>query len=116
MEELKFEGTWTALVTPFTEEGKVDWEGLERNIEFQVSQGICGLVPTGTTGESPTLGWEEHNRIIEKVIKSAGKRCPVMAGTGSNRKPWQEPSTPSRQVRLPSSSLTVITTVPLPWN
>ena len=84
MEELKFEGTWTALVTPFTERGKVDWEGLERNIEFQVSQGICGLVPTGTTGESPTLGWEEHNRIIEKVIKSAGKRCPVMAGTGSN--------------------------------
>lgn len=84
MGELKFEGAWTALVTPFTKEGKTDWEGLERNIEFQISQGISGLLPTGTTGESPTLGWEEHNQVIEKAVKVARGRCPVMAGTGSN--------------------------------
>ena len=84
MEKLKFEGAWTALVTPFTKEGKIDWEGLERNIEFQISQGIRGLVPTGTTGESPTLRWEEHNQVMEKAVKVSGKRCPVMAGTGSN--------------------------------
>lgn len=84
MERLRFEGAWTALVTPFTEGGGIDWEGLEKNIEFQISQGIRGLVPTGTTGESPTLGWEEHNQVIERAVKMAGKRCPVMAGTGSN--------------------------------
>lgn len=84
MEQLRFEGAWTALVTPFTKEGNIDWEGLEKNIEFQVSQGIRGLVPTGTTGESPTLGWKEHNQVVEKAVKVAGKRCPVMAGTGSN--------------------------------
>ena len=84
MGQLRFEGVWTALVTPFTKEGKIDWEGLERNIEFQISQGIRGLAPTGTTGESPTLEWEEHNQVIEKAVKVAGKRCPVMAGTGSN--------------------------------
>lgn len=84
MKNLKFEGAWTALVTPFTEEGKVDWEGLEKNIEFQISQGISGVLPTGTTGESPTLGWEEHNQVIDKAVKAARKRCPVMAGTGSN--------------------------------
>ncbi len=84
MERLKFEETWAALITPFTPEGKINWEGLEKNIEFQISQGIRGLLPTGTTGESPTLGWEEHNQIIEKAVKIAGKRCPVMAGTGSN--------------------------------
>lgn len=84
MGELKFEGAWTALATPFTKEGKVDWEGLEKNLEFQISQGISGLLPTGTTGESPTLGWEEHYQVIEKAVKVAGGRCPVMAGTGSN--------------------------------
>ncbi len=84
MGKLKFEGAWTALVTPFTEEKKIDWQGLEQNIEFQVSQGVSGLVPTGTTGESPTLGWEEHNQVIEKAVEISGKRSSVMAGTGSN--------------------------------
>ena len=84
MERLKLEGAWTALATPFTKEGKLDWEGLERNIKFQISQGISGLVPTGTTGESPTLRWEEHNQVIEKVVQAARGRCPIMAGTGSN--------------------------------
>ena len=84
MERLKFEGAWTALATPFREDGKIDWEGFEKNVKFQISQGISGLVPTGTTGESPTLGWEEHNEVIAKTIQFAKKKCYVMAGTGSN--------------------------------
>ncbi|MCK4436511.1 4-hydroxy-tetrahydrodipicolinate synthase [bacterium] len=85
MERLKkFEGAWTALVTPFREDGKIDWEGFEKNIKFQTSRGISGLVPTGTTGESPTLGWEEHNLFTTKTIQFASKKCYVMAGTGSN--------------------------------
>ncbi len=96
MERLKkFEGAWTALVTPFREDGKIDWEGFEKNVKFQISQGISGLVPTGTTGESPTLGWEEHNLFTTKTIQFArpvrgsslngsSKKCYVMAGTGSN--------------------------------
>jgi len=77
-------GAWTALVTPMLDDGEVDWAGLARNVEFQIDQGIVGLLPTGTTGESPTLSWGEHNLVIEKVVEHAAGRCPVMAGTGSN--------------------------------
>ncbi|MCD5391105.1 4-hydroxy-tetrahydrodipicolinate synthase [candidate division NPL-UPA2 bacterium] len=84
MERLKFEGTWTALVTPLREDGKIDWEGFEKNVRFQISQGVSGLLPVGTTGESPTLGWEEHNEVIAKTIQFAKEKCYVMAGTGSN--------------------------------
>jgi len=80
----RFEGAWTALVTPFTPEGAVDWPGLERLVSFQVQQGITGLVPTGTTGESPTLDWREHNQVIETTIRLHGGKCFVLAGTGSN--------------------------------
>ncbi len=84
MERLKFNGAWTALVTPFTKSGEVDWKGLEASIEFQISQGITGVVPTGTTGESPTLSWDEHARVIDRVVDIARGRCKVIAGTGSN--------------------------------
>lgn len=77
-------GAWTALVTPMLPDGEVDWAGLRRNIEFQIDQGIDGLLPTGTTGESPTLSWGEHNLIIEKTVQFARGRCGVLAGTGSN--------------------------------
>ncbi|MGC8817315.1 MAG: 4-hydroxy-tetrahydrodipicolinate synthase [Candidatus Hadarchaeum sp.] len=79
-----FEGAYTAMVTPFDSEGKVDEEGLRENVRFQIKKGIHGLVPTGTTGESPTLSYEEHNRVIEIVVDEAGGRVPVLAGTGSN--------------------------------
>jgi len=78
-----FSGAITALVTPF-KNGKVDEEALRQLIEFQIESGINGLVPCGTTGESPTLSHEEHDRVIEITIDAAKKRVPVIAGTGSN--------------------------------
>ncbi len=79
----RFEGCWTAMVTPFTERGVLDLEGLRQNVTFQI-EGGAKLVPTGTTGESPTLEWKEHNQIIEETVKLAKGRTFVMAGTGSN--------------------------------
>jgi 4-hydroxy-tetrahydrodipicolinate synthase len=79
----RFEGCWTAMVTPFDRKGEVDFEGLERNIRFQIENG-ANLVPTGTTGESPTLDWREHDRVITKTAKLARGKAFVIAGTGSN--------------------------------
>jgi 4-hydroxy-tetrahydrodipicolinate synthase len=79
-----FTGTHTALVTPFTKDGKVDEPRLRQIVEQQIAAGLDGLVPCGTTGESPTLSHEEHNHVIELVVKFAAKRCKVIAGTGSN--------------------------------
>ncbi|MCJ7663864.1 MAG: 4-hydroxy-tetrahydrodipicolinate synthase, partial [Desulfobacterales bacterium] len=79
----RFEGCWTALITPFTEKGALDLEGLRKNVNFQI-EGGAKVIPTGTTGESPTVDWKEHNQIIEEVVKLAKGRTFVMAGTGSN--------------------------------
>jgi 4-hydroxy-tetrahydrodipicolinate synthase len=79
----RFEGCWTAMVTPLDEKGELDLDGLRKNTRFQISQG-AKLVPTGTTGESPTLDWEEHDIVIEEVIKLAKGETFIMAGTGSN--------------------------------
>jgi 4-hydroxy-tetrahydrodipicolinate synthase len=79
-----FTGAYTALVTPFTKAGAVDEPRLRELVENQVRNGIDGLVPCGTTGESPTLNHEEHNHVIELVVKFAAGRCKVIAGTGSN--------------------------------
>ena len=79
-----FTGTHTALVTPFTKDGQVDEARLRQLIEQQIVAGIDGLVPCGTTGESPTLSHEEHNHVIELVVRFAAGRCKVIAGTGSN--------------------------------
>ncbi|GAB6268990.1 MAG: 4-hydroxy-tetrahydrodipicolinate synthase [Smithella sp.] len=78
-----FRGAITALVTPF-KNGQVDEEALRNLIEFQIANGVDGLVPCGTTGESPTLSHDEHDRVIEMTIDAAKKRVPVIAGTGSN--------------------------------
>ncbi|MHC4519388.1 MAG: dihydrodipicolinate synthase family protein, partial [Planctomycetota bacterium] len=78
-----FAGAMVALITPFSE-GKVDFETLDELIDFQIDSGIDGLVPVGTTGESPTLSSTEHKQVIERVVKSAGGRVPVIAGAGSN--------------------------------
>jgi len=78
------ENTWTAIVTPFTSDNKVDLEGLNKNLNFQISEGIIGVVAVGTTGESPTLTWEEHNKIIDFSIKTCKNKIGVVAGTGSN--------------------------------
>jgi 4-hydroxy-tetrahydrodipicolinate synthase len=79
-----FTGTYTALVTPFTKEGAIDEPRLRQVVEQQIAAGIDGLVPCGTTGESPTLSHEEHNHVIDLVVRFAAKRCKVIAGTGSN--------------------------------
>jgi len=81
---MKLTGCYTAIVTPFTQTGAIDEVRLRELVEFQIAGGVTGIVPCGTTGESPTLDHHEHNHVIELVIQFAGKRCQVVAGTGSN--------------------------------
>jgi len=78
-----FAGLSVAIVTPF-KDGEVDYDRLKEQVEFQIESGITCLVPAGTTGESPTLTHEEHEKVIAEVIQAARGRCKVMAGTGSN--------------------------------
>ncbi|HMO52110.1 MAG TPA: 4-hydroxy-tetrahydrodipicolinate synthase [Kiritimatiellia bacterium] len=79
-----FEGTFTAIVTPFDRNGKVDYVRFRELIEFQIAGGVSGLVPVGTTGESPTLNYEEHQKVIEAAITHAKGRVKIIAGTGAN--------------------------------
>lgn len=76
-------GTFTALVTPFQGEA-VDYEGLGKLTDFQIENGITGILAVGTTGESPTLTWDEHNNVIEHIRLKTQGRCLCIAGTGSN--------------------------------
>ena len=78
-----FRGSITALITPF-KNGEVDEDAFQKLVEWQIQQGVHGLVPCGTTGESPSLNHEEHERVVEICVKVAGDRVPVIAGTGSN--------------------------------
>jgi 4-hydroxy-tetrahydrodipicolinate synthase len=78
-----FTGTYTAIVTPFRD-GKVDEPALERLVKAQIRGGVNGLVPVGTTGESPTLSFDEHIRVIERVVRLVDGRVKVLAGTGGN--------------------------------
>ncbi len=78
-----FAGMSVAIITPF-KDGEVDYEALRAQIEFQIQAGTVCLVPSGTTGESPTLSHEEHERVISAVVETARGRAKVMAGTGSN--------------------------------
>ena len=77
-------GALTALITPFDKNGNVAEKTLCDLVEWQVKQGINGLVPVGTTGESPTLSYQEHKRVIELCVRQVAKRVPVIAGAGSN--------------------------------
>src|SRR4030095_13911338 len=78
-----FTGTYTALVTPF-KNGQVDEPALERLIKAQIKGGVDGIVPVGTTGESPTLSYDEHIRVVELSVKFAAGKIKVLAGTGAN--------------------------------
>ncbi|MEX0318194.1 MAG: 4-hydroxy-tetrahydrodipicolinate synthase [Ruegeria sp.] len=78
-----FKGSMPALVTPFRN-GELDLETLKHLVEWQIGEGSTGLVPVGTTGESPTLTHEEHETVVEEVVKAAAGRVPVIAGAGSN--------------------------------
>ncbi|ATN33698.1 4-hydroxy-tetrahydrodipicolinate synthase [Rhizobium sp. ACO-34A] len=79
-----FQGSIPALVTPFTDTGAVDEAVFAAHVEWQIAEGSTGLVPVGTTGESPTLSHGEHKRVVELCVEVAAKRVPVIAGAGSN--------------------------------
>ena len=79
-----YQGSIPALVTPFTDQGAVDEEAFAAHVEWQIAEGSTGLVPVGTTGESPTLSHAEHKRVVELCVEVAKKRVPVIAGAGSN--------------------------------
>jgi len=79
-----FSGGYTALITPMNKNREIDYEGLQSLVEFQAENGISGILAVGTTGESATLTWDEHNRVIEKVHKHLGARGTTIGGTGSN--------------------------------
>lgn len=78
-----FQGSITAMITPF-KDGEIDWKAFDHLVEWQIAQGTHGLVPCGTTGESPTVSHDEHNAIIKRCVDVVKGRIPVLAGTGSN--------------------------------
>src|SRR4051795_2726549 len=78
-----FRGSFTALVTPFGN-GAIDEKAFRALVDWQITEGTHGLVPVGTTGESPTLSHEEHRRVVKVCIEAAAGRVPVIAGAGSN--------------------------------
>jgi 4-hydroxy-tetrahydrodipicolinate synthase len=78
------QGCYVAIVTPFSKDGSVDEDGLRKNIEFLIKRGVAGIVPCGTTGESATLSWDEHNRVVDIALSQAKGRIQVIAGAGSN--------------------------------
>jgi 4-hydroxy-tetrahydrodipicolinate synthase len=80
---VKLEGSYVALVTPFKDDA-VDYDALERLVAFHIENGTQGLVPCGTTGESPSLSYEEHKEVVAFVIRQAAGKLPVIAGTGAN--------------------------------
>lgn len=80
----QYKGAYTALITPFNQDGTIDFGALQPLVEWQIQEGIHGLVPTGTTGESPTLTHDEHCKVIQTVVEQTNARVPIIAGTGSN--------------------------------
>ncbi len=80
---MEIKGTYTAMVTPFTREEEVDYEGFRKNIRFQIKNGVDGILPLGTTGESPTLTHEEKQGIIKTSVEEAKGKIKIMVGTGS---------------------------------
>lgn len=81
---MHFKGTYTALITPFYRDESVDFDTLEQLVERQIEAGVEGIVPVGTTGESPTLRPDEHLKVIERVVRVSAGRCKIIAGTGAN--------------------------------
>src|SRR5438552_15729862 len=84
MTKKQFQGTGTALVTPFRSDGSVDEKALRRLVDFQISEGIDMLLPCGTTGEGATLDADETDRVVQIVIEQSKRRVPVIVGAGSN--------------------------------
>src|SRR5258708_4280340 len=84
MKKVKLQGAITALVTPFNQDGSVDVDNLKKLVQFQIKGNIDGIVPCGTTGETPTLSEDEYKLVIETVVKEAKGKVPIIAGAGSN--------------------------------
>jgi 4-hydroxy-tetrahydrodipicolinate synthase len=84
MSRVTFQGTYTALVTPFKDDQSIDWEAFDRLVEDQIAGGISGIVPCGTTGESPALDHEEQLELVKRCVKLANGKVTVLAGTGTN--------------------------------
>ena len=83
-EMVRFSGCYTALITPMTSNRQVDYEGLCKLVNFQINEGVQGLLAVGTTGESPTLDWNEHNNVIKQIFEYSSGKGLTIAGTGSN--------------------------------
>jgi len=81
---MQLKGLYTALITPFDDKGNIDEEGFRDNIEYQIKNGVDGIVPVGTTGESATLSEEEHKRVVDIAVEQVNGKVSVIAGTGSN--------------------------------
>ncbi len=81
---MKLQGCFVAVVTPLDESRKLDEAGLRKNVDFLIENGVSGIVPCGTTGESATLSWEEHNKVVDIVVDQVKGRVTVIAGAGSN--------------------------------
>lgn len=79
-----FSGCYTALITPFLANREVDYDGLQKLVEFQLNNGVSGILACGTTGESPTLDWNEHNKVTERIHEYTHRKGVTIAGTGSN--------------------------------
>jgi 4-hydroxy-tetrahydrodipicolinate synthase len=80
----RYSGCYTALITPMTSNRQVDYDGLRQLVDFQIKGGVKGILAVGTTGESPTLDWNEHNHVIREVYEYSTEKCLTIAGTGSN--------------------------------
>lgn len=81
---VRFSGCYTALITPMTSNRQVDYDGLRQLVDFQIQNGVKGILAVGTTGESPTLDWNEHNHVIREVFERSSAKSLTIAGTGSN--------------------------------
>ena len=79
-----FKGSIVALVTPFNQDGSINFDKINELVEWHIESGTNGILPCGTTGESPTLTHDEHDKVVETVVKAVNKRIPVLAGAGSN--------------------------------
>jgi len=104
-----FKGSYTALITPMMEDGSIDEKAFQKFVQWQIDQGTDGLVPVGTTGESPTVTHREHERIIDLCIEVAGGKVPVIAGAGSN-------STSAAVSLTQHASRLILSAKPKAWN
>ena len=104
---IRLRGSITALVTPFRD-GRVDEDAFRSHVNWQIENGTKGLVPVGTTGESPTLSHKEHERVVEVCVEETKGRVPVIAGAGSNSTAEAGATYPTGRSRVPADGPTAV--------